>query len=121
MSAAPTPCPTSPADLLTGFREVRVRLTEAQCLYAHALQGCHHAKGTLERARAEAIVRGVEGKNEAMREAALRLELDAQHEAVAEREDELNEARFNLEAVRLEWDELRYSLRCLELIREGTK
>lgn len=30
-------------------------------------------------------------------------------------EDELIEARCNLEATRLEWDGLRYTLRCFEL------
>jgi multidrug resistance efflux pump len=105
----------TPQDLLNDFRVVQERLIEAQCTHAHALQNCNHAKWTLDLARAKVLVRGVEGKNEAVREAQIRLELDAQFEAVAEAEDELNEARCNLDATRLEWDGLRYTLRCLEL------
>lgn len=119
-SSLPLTDALTPHALITGIRDVQERLTEAQCVYANALQSCNHAKRTLDRARAEVLVRGVEGKNEAVREAHIRLELDAYHDALAEVEDELNEARFNLEAVRLEWDGMRYTVRCLELggIRE---
>ena len=45
----------------------------------------------------------------------MRLELASQHDALAETEDALAEARCSLECAQLEWDLARYTVRALEV------
>ena len=89
-------------------------LEDAQIAYCGAVVTHAEAKRALELAKAHKLCEGVEGKNEAQREAKLRLELEAEHTALAEAEDALTEARCSLDTAKLEWDLARYQVKALE-------
>ena len=89
-------------------------LNDAKCSHLGAVVAHAEAKRALELATARILVMGVEGKNEAQCNAALRLELASEHDALAEAEDALAEARCSLECAQLEWDLARYTVRALE-------
>ena len=74
------------------------------------------AKCALERARAEALLAGVDGKNEAQREAQLRSLLGPQFDALAEAECAAREARHAAELAQLEVDRVRLHVRLVELV-----
>lgn len=73
------------------------------------------AKRALEHAEAVLVCKGLEGKNEKERAAALTLSLAAERHTLQSHEDALTEAQCGLELARLEWDLVRYKLRLLEL------
>ena len=90
-----------------GVEDAHITLCGA--VTAHA-----EAKRALELAEAVKLCKGVEGKNEAQRDARIRLELNAEYAALAEAEDALTETRCAYEVARLEWDLVRYQVRMLE-------
>ena len=91
------------------------RLQKAQQAYIEAANELADAKCSLEFRRAEALCRGVEGKNAEARDAALRLELFDEYAELLGLEVTLNEARGELEGAKAAWDCLRYKLRLLEV------
>ena len=102
------------ASLPTQLNEAKNGLEDAQIAYCGAVVAHAEAKRALELAKAYKLYEGVEGKNEAQREAKLRLELHAEHAALDEAEDALTEARCSLDTAKLEWDLVRYQVRMLE-------
>lgn len=102
------------APLLSQLTAAKNCLEDAQIAYCGAVTAHAEAKRTLEVAEAVKLCEGVEGKNEAQRDAKLRLELSGEYIALAEAEDALTEARCAFEVARLEWDLARYSVRVLE-------
>lgn len=93
------------------------RLQAAQAHHTEAVNALAEAKCSLEFKRAELLSKGVEGKNAEATEAALRLKLFDEHAELIGLEVTLNEAKNDLEQVRLSWDCLRYKLRLLEVQR----
>lgn len=91
------------------------RLQEAQQVYTDAANDLVSAKCSLEFRRAEALCKGIDGKNAEAREAALRLSLFDEYAELAGREAALNEARGDFEQAKNAWDCLRYKLRLLEV------
>ena len=89
-------------------------LIDAKAHFLGAVAAHAEAKRALELAQARMLCDGVEGKNEAQRNAAMRLELSDLHDALAEAEDALAEARCGLECAQVEWDLARYTVRTLE-------
>ena len=106
------------APLLSQLRAAKNGLEDAQIALCGAVTAHAEAKRSLERAEATKLCEGVEGKNEAQRDARMRLELEAEYTALAEAEDALSEARCAYEVARLEWDLARYSVRALEVPME---
>ena len=104
------------ASLPTQLNEAKNGLEDAQIAYCGAVVAHAEAKRALELARAHRLCEGVEGKNEAQREARLRLELDAEHSALEEAEDALAEARCSLDTAKLEWDLARYQVKASEIV-----
>jgi exonuclease VII small subunit len=109
------PLPTAVASLKTQLETAALSLQDALAEHAGAVVAVAEAKRALELARARLICQGVEGKNEAQREACIRLELHSLFEDLHEGEQTLTEARCSLERARLEWDLARYTLRALEV------
>ncbi len=101
--------------LTDALEKAALDLQDAQATYAGAVVAHAEAKRALELARAHLICAGVEGKNEAQREATMRLELEAEHAALFSADVALTEARCALERARLEWDLARYVVRTLEV------
>ena len=91
------------------------RLNDAKAHHLGAVVAHAEAKRALELAQARLLIDGVDGKNEAQRNAVMRLELVSQHDALATAEDALAEARCSLECAQLEWDLARYMVRTLEV------
>ena len=108
---------TAPLTLLVpqAFDRACERLQEAQQAYTGAVNDLASTKCSLEFRRAEALCRGVDGKNAETREAALRLDLFDEYAELTGREAALNEARGELERAKAAWDCLRYKLRLLEV------
>ncbi len=102
------------SSLLSQLQTAKNILEDAQIAYCGAVTTYAEAKRALELAEAYKLCEGVEGKNEGVRAAKLRLELGPEHAALAEAEDALTEARCGLEVARLEWELARYSIRALE-------
>ncbi len=90
-------------------------LNDAKCSHLGAVVAHAEAKRALELAQARLLVDGVAGANKEQREAVMRLELSALHDALAETEDALADARCSLECAQLEWDLTRYQVRALEV------
>lgn len=108
----------SPA-LLSQLTAAKNGLEDAHITLCGAVTAHAEAKRALELAEALKLCAGVEGKNEAQRDARMRLELSAEYTALAEAEDALTETRCAYEVARLEWDLARYSVRALEPYREA--
>lgn len=107
------------AALLSQLTTAKNGLEDAQIAYCGAVTAHAEAKRVLEVTEAIKLCEGVEGKNEAQRDARLRLELGAEYTALAETEDALTEARCALEVARLEWDLRRYQVRALTVPLEA--
>ena len=75
------------------------------------------SKRVLESARAHHLCTGIEGKNQAERDAKLASLLVEEATAVEFLEDEQAEAKLRLEQARLVWDLARYKVRALEAVR----
>lgn len=101
--------------LLSQLTQAKNGLEDAQIAHCGATAAYTEAKRALELAEARKTCDGVEGRNEGVRGAWLRLELEAEYTALHEAEDALSEARCALEGARLEWDLARYTLRALEI------
>jgi hypothetical protein len=102
-------------DLTGQLETAALHLQDAQAEHAGAVVAQAEAKRALELARARLICAGLEGRNEAQREAAMRLELQAEHDALFSAETALTEARCQLDCARIEWDTTRYTIRALEV------
>jgi hypothetical protein len=100
--------------LLTQLAAARNGLEDAQIALCGAVTLHAEAKRAVELAEALKLCEGIEGKNEWERAAKLRLGLSGEHDALAEAEDALTEARCAAEVARLEWDLVRYQLRISE-------
>jgi hypothetical protein len=94
--------------------------------YGQALERFHKAsakltlaKRQLEAARARHLCTGVEGKNQAERDARLECLLIEEQTAVEFLEDEQASAKLRLEQARLGWDLARYKVRALEAMKEA--
>ena len=101
------------APLLSQLAKAKNGLEDAHITLCGAVTAHAEAKRGLELAEAVKLCQGVEGKNEAQRNARMRLELSAEYTALAEAEDALTEVRCAYEVARLEWDLARYQLRAL--------
>ena len=97
------------------FETAAGSLNDAKVQHLGAVVAHSEAKRVLELAQARLLCGGVEGKNEAQRNAVMRLELSNLHDALAEAEDALADARCSLECAHLEWDLARYTVRALEV------
>ncbi|MDQ3398790.1 MAG: hypothetical protein M3511_13675, partial [Deinococcota bacterium] len=84
-----------------------LELQDAQASYAGAVVAHAEAKRALELARARLLCEGVDGKNAEAREAAMRLTLEHEHDALFQAEVALTEARCQLDCARIEWDTAR--------------
>jgi hypothetical protein len=91
-----------------------LELQDAQASYAGAVVAHAEAKRALEHARAHRLVQGIEGKNAEQRDAILRLELAAEHDALFQAEVALTEARCTLDCTRLDWELARLTVISLE-------
>lgn len=101
-------------------------LAASAASYSQALGDFHTAtakltlaKRQLEAARAKHLCAGVEGKNQAERDARLECLLVEETTAVEFLEDEQALARLELEQARLSWDLARYKVRALETLKEA--
>ncbi|MFE1746314.1 hypothetical protein [Coleofasciculus sp. H7-2] len=101
--------------LLSQLQQAKNSLEDAQIDLCGAVTAHAEAKRALELAEALRLREGVEGKNEAQRDARLRLELCAEYTALAEAEDTLTEARCAYEVARLEWELARYKIRTMDV------
>lgn len=102
--------------LALDFEDAQAKLMGAQhevSVTSDKIAGC---KYQLDNARACAIAEGLEGKNEAQREAALRLSLSELHDELHRLDLKLSTAKLELNFAQLEWDTLRYRLRAYETI-----
>lgn len=102
--------------LALDFEDAQAKLMGAQyevSLTGEQVAGC---KYQLDNARACAIAQGVDGKNEAQRDASLRLSLSELHDDLHRLELKLSTARLELSFAQLEWDTLHYRLRAYETI-----
>jgi hypothetical protein len=123
MSAAPL--------TFQAFETAKDRLVKALTAHSQAAQAAAEAKRNLETEQAKAMVDGIPseaegrnlsyaelGKNKEEREAAFPLRFKEHWPKVVEAhrkaEDELTQAKLELELARLDWDALRYQLRLLE-------
>lgn len=102
------------APLLSQLARAKNGLEDAHITLCGAVTAHAEAKRTLELAEAVKLCEGVDGKNEAQRDARVRLELSAEYTALYETEDALTETRCAYEVARLEWDLIRYQVRVLE-------
>lgn len=102
------------APLLDQLERAKNELEDAQIAFCGTVTTHAEAKRMLELTEARKLCEGVDGKNEAQRDAKLRLELSAEYIALGEAEDTLTEARCALEVARLEWDLGRYQVRMVE-------
>lgn len=74
-------------------------------------------RATLELAEADALVAGVEGRNETERKSALRLRLRDEYASLDAATAAVRQARRDLDVARLWLDGLRYQLRLIEVHR----
>ena len=102
------------AALLLQLQRAKNALEDAHITLCGAVTAHAEAKRALDLAEATALCNGVEGKNEAQRAAALRLQLEGEYSALHAAEDALAEARCAYDLARLEWGLARYSVRMLE-------
>ncbi len=93
--------------------------------YSQGLKHYHQAtakltltKRLLEAAKTKHLCEGVEGKNQAERDAKLERLLIEEITAVEFLEDEQAIAKLGLEQARLAWDLARYKVRALETMKE---
>ncbi|WP_104990836.1 hypothetical protein [Deinococcus sp. NW-56] len=93
-------------------------LVRATCEYTRSAQIEADVRFKLEFAEAHAIVDGVEGRNEAERKANLRLSLSEEYSALKAAQDDLRDARRDLDVAQAMLNTLRYQLRLLEVTRE---
>ncbi len=100
--------------LLSQLARAKNGLEDAQISLCGAVTAHAEAKRALELAEAYKLCEGVDGRNEKERAAKLRLELEAEYNALFEAKDTLSEARCALEVARLEWELARYQVRVLE-------
>lgn len=89
-------------------------LQTALTRHTDAANSLAEARCSLEFKRAKLLRRGIDGQNAEARDAALRLKLFDEHIELLGLEGTLNEAKQELEQVRLAWDSLRYKLQLLE-------
>lgn len=101
-------------------------LEQAAQGYSHRLEHYHQAtakltlaKRELETAKARHLCKGIEGKNQAERDARLSALLVEETTAVEFLEDEHAHAKLRLEQARLGWDLARYKVRALETMKEA--
>ncbi len=109
--------PTLSRDLTGKLETAALSLQDEQANYAGAVVEVAEAKRALEIARARRLTAGIDGRNEAQRDAMLRVELHGLYDEVHEAEQTLTEARCALERARLEWDLARYTVRAWEVSR----
>ena len=76
-------------------------------------------KRQLEAAQARHLCAGVEGKNQAERDARLECLIIEETTAVEFLEDEQATAKLRLEQARLSWDLARYKVRAIEAMKES--
>ena len=74
------------------------------------------AKRTLETARGTHLLNGLEGKNQAERDAKLETLVFEELAAVEFLEDEQAQAKLGLEQAKLSWDLVRYKVRAFEAL-----
>jgi hypothetical protein len=97
------------------FEDAHARLVGALHAFHQASAGLESCRHVLENARALRFAEGIDGKNAEQREAVLRLELRDLHIKLISQEQQLAQAKLELETARLEWDMLRYRLRAYEV------
>ena len=102
------------------------KLTTSAQEYSKALEHYYNAsakltlaKRHLETAKARHLCNGVEGKNQAERDARLECLLIGEKAAVEFLDDEQATAKLKLEQARLAWDLARYTVRALEAMKEA--
>ena len=116
-----TPLQTSAAELFDAFSAAGQTYRDAQDTFHESMKRATEAKRDHDGARADLIDPAREerpqGKNAEEREAWVHMKLEAEREALYTAEDDLADARHTLEHARVAWDELRYKLRCLEIMK----
>ena len=102
--------------LALDFEDAQAKLMGAQHEVSITSDKLASCKYQLEEARATAIAEGLEGKNEAQREATLRMSLGELYDKIHRLELKLFNHKLELSFAQLEWDTLRYRLRSYEAI-----
>ncbi len=105
----------TPEKLCSELETAALSLQDVHADHAGTVVAHAEAKQALELARAKLLCAGVEGRNAEAREAAIRLELETEHEELHKAEVALTEARCGLDRAKLEWDLARYTVRALEV------
>lgn len=98
------------------FEDTQAKLMGAQHEVTTTGDKLSACRFQLDEARACALVQGIEGRNEAQREAALRLSLSELYAEIHRLEQKLSTSKLELIFAQLEWDTLRYRLRSYEAI-----
>lgn len=102
--------------LALDFEDAQAKLMGAQHEVSGTSDELTACRFQLEEAKACTLAQGVEGKNEAQREAALRLSLSELYGEAHRLELKLSTVKLELTFAQLEWDTLRYRLRAYETI-----
>jgi hypothetical protein len=105
----------SAATLSCRLEDAALDLNDACVKHTGAVVAVNEARQELEVARATRLCNGVEEKNEAQREAFIRLELDSLYTVLASAETALTEARCELDCSRVLFEVARYSVRAFEV------
>jgi hypothetical protein len=104
----------SAATLSCRLEDAALDLNDATVKHTGAVVAVDEARQELEVERSRMICNGVDGKNEAQREAFIRLELDFLYTVLHVAETALTEARCELECSRTLFDVAKCSVRALE-------
>lgn len=104
------------SDTLLSMEDSLAELLGAKAALAEAMRDAAAASHRLAFAEAQALADGIEGKNEAARQAALKLKLQDEHEAVFTCEAELSRKKLSAEVAFLQHQALRYKLRAFEVL-----
>lgn len=102
---------------LTNVQDATRECIRATDELAHCGQAEAEARSALDLAEAEALILGVDGRNEAERKAALRLRLRDEYASLDAAAAAVRQARRDLDVARFWLDGLRYQLRLLEVHR----
>ena len=105
---------TLPQDLAKAAKAYSQQLEAYQAISASVVL----AKREYELAKLELIVSGLEGKNQAEREARLELSLTVESGLLFALEAEQAQVKLSLEQAKLAWDCARYQVRAFEALKE---
>lgn len=104
----------NPKTLSERLECIALELEDARIHHLGAAAAHTEAKRSLNLAEVKQRQAGVEGKNDTERDASLRLTFSKEYEVLEQAEDQLNEARCQLDVATLHWDLVRYQTRLYE-------